>query len=269
MSRRSDDDLDALLDDLSGTLDRLRSELDEERAGDRRRERPVDDRRRTRRADRDRPSIPGPGRFLRFTEEYTIPALIAFLEANIRALELLQGLLRLLDRGETTERRVESVGRRTLDGVDDLLSDVQGAIEGRPSDDRARDLLDEARSLRAEIDDRVAGGDGITRRGRADRSRDRPSDRSRREDADAGRSRDAPVTIDVRDTDGEDGDDRSDDSEADGGRERGAGRRDEDAERRDDVDVDSELDSLRRQIRGDGEEGGDGGGSVPDDRDDQ
>ena len=271
MSRRSDDDdLPVLLDELSGTLDRLQTELgDDRRRPDRSARRrgrdEADDRPGPRRRrERHGPSIPRPGRFLEFTEEYTIPALIAFLEANIRALELLQGLLRLLRGGEVSERRVESVGRRTLGQVDNLLSDVQGALEGQPSNPEARDLLDEARSLRGEIDDRIAGG-AIRREGEErSRSRGRDGDDDRVSGNDVGtgrRGRDTPVSIDVSD------DDRRENDRDRGGR-RGEDRRDGERARRDEVDVDSELDSLRRQVRGDDdpdEAGGDGPADGADD----
>ncbi|MFC5969727.1 hypothetical protein ACFPYI_00135 [Halomarina salina] len=279
MSRRSDDDLSALLDELSGTLDRLQTELDDdrgrrgrgERRGDRdgnrrdrgRRDNPEERRAPRRRRERSGPQIPRPGTFLKFTEEYTIPALIAFLEANVRALELLQGLLRLLRGGEVSESHVESVGRRTLGQVDGLLSDVQGALEGQPSNPEARDLLDEARSLRGEIDDRIAGG-AIRREGErggrtSGRDDDRPTGNDRRSDR---QGRSAPVAIDVSDDDGRGNDRRGDESRgsdrrpSDQDREerRGEDRRDGERARRDEVDVDSELDSLRRQVRGDADD---------------
>ena len=262
MSRRPDDDLSALLDELSGTLDRLRTELGEEgrRRPARRGERESGERDTVSRRTRRGPSVPSPGRFLRFTEEYTIPALIAFLEANVRALELLQGLLRLLDGGEVSDRRVESVGRRTLGQVDDLLSDVQGTLEGQPSNPDARNLLDEARSLRTEIDDRIAGGairrGGDRRTGRGRRDADRRGDVATDDGDRRPRARDAPAAIDVSEDDERErrrGDDRG------RKRTRGEGRR----ARRDEVDVDSELDSLRRQVRGDGED--DAGDETGDD----
>ncbi|MFD1515615.1 DUF7547 family protein [Halomarina rubra] len=269
MSRRSDDDLAALLDELSGTLDRLQTELDAdrgrgrrpdrredrtERSDERSAERPRDEGRRDapRRRERTTPSLPRPGRFLQFTEEYTIPALIAFLEANIRALELLRGLLRLLNGGEVSERRVESVGRRTLGRVDDLLVDLQDAVEGTPSNPEARDLLDDARSLRADIDERIASG-GYRDRVRED-SELVPGDSGHDRRPDDRRGRDPPVTIDV--TDG-------DDSPGERARRRGEDHP-EGRARRDEVDVDSELDSLRKEVRGDEDGADDGVGTGAD-----
>ncbi|MWG33632.1 DUF7547 family protein [Halomarina oriensis] len=255
MSRRSDDDLAALLDELSGTLDQLRTELDDQdrrQARGRSPERPERDdsgrRRDDRRRGRGGPQIPRPGQFLQFTEEYTIPALIAFLEANIKALELLRGLLRVLNGGgDVSERRVESVGRRTLGQVDDLLGDVQGALEGQPSNPEARDLLADARALREDIDERISSGAVRRERERADRD-DTGTDRDDRWRGRQDRS-DAPVTIDVSD---------SREGEA-AERDRSARRGEDSADgpaRRDEVDVDSELDSLRRQVRGSDESEG-------------
>ena len=128
--------------------------------------------------DTGRPGPPRPGELLRFTETYTIPTLIAMLEASIRALELLGATLRLVDgRGLETDRRdrssattarVESVGRATVDRVDAALSELTAALEGEPPDGEARDLLAEARALRDEVDERV----GESRRGRTRRDPD-------------------------------------------------------------------------------------------------
>lgn len=241
MSDRSSDDLRYLLDDLSSTLDALRDELGDQ------------DRRRSG-ADRDRPlAPPRPGRFLRFTEEYTIPTLISFLEANIRALELLQGLLGLLDgeegdrRSRSDRRQFEALGGRTMDQLDGLLDDLQGALEGQPTDPDARELLGDARSLRREIDDHIAGRTADDRREGDDRRRRRRGHRERR-----GRRSDGSVGIDVTDAD-EEPTDRDE-----------APAREESPD--DEVDVDAELDSIRREVRGDPDgtgrngESGDGDG---------
>lgn len=145
---RQDDDLDELLSDLSTTLSELQDTLaDESHQTQSRR-------------------LPSPGRFLRFTEEHTIPTLISLLETHIRALELLQGLLRLVngreERAATSQpgdgdRRVRRTGRRTLDALDGALSDLQGALEGEPPNEDARSLLNDARSLSEEIDERLPG----------------------------------------------------------------------------------------------------------------
>ena len=106
---------------------------------------------------------PSPRDLLRFTDEVAIPATILILETNVRALKLLQRAIRLSDRrgpdGTATDTavrdRAAALSRSTLHRLDDALADVQDAIEGRPPDDDARALLDEARELRAEIDARL------------------------------------------------------------------------------------------------------------------
>ncbi|WP_254544045.1 DUF7547 family protein [Halomarina pelagica] len=229
-----EDDLLALLDDLADTLDALREELDAEDATERR----------TRRADRGvpardpmprRPTPPRPGEFVRFTEEYTIPTLIAFLEANVRALELLRGVLRLaggrgLPATDRENERVATAGRRALDGVDAVLDDLQDAFEGRPTDENARTLFDDARALRREIDDAIAGRtiDRDARTARAYRDRDRGRDRRPRRDSTD------PISIAVTDETADDED------ETDG-----------EASAASEVDVDAELDAIRRDVRPD------------------
>lgn len=149
---RQDEDLEKLLSELSTTLSELQNTLAEEE---------LDEKQHQSRSRR----LPSPGRFLRFTEEHTIPTLISLLETHIRALELLQGLLGLVNgrekRGATSspeggDRRVHKTGRRTLDALDGVLSDLQGAVEGEPPDDDARALLNDARSLSEEINGRLS-----------------------------------------------------------------------------------------------------------------
>lgn len=113
------------------------------------------------------PRPPTPREMLRFTDEAAIPAAIAVLEANIRALELLQRALRLTDtereareRGRRVQARAENLSRATLERLDDALADLQSALEGEPPDPEARSLLDEARELRREIDDRLGDTSG-------------------------------------------------------------------------------------------------------------
>lgn len=124
------DDLAPLLEELAATLDELRGELDDERP----------------RRLRD---------LLQFTEQYTIPAVIAILETNIRLLELTAGAIRLAD-GRLGER--DGPGRRdvALDALERGLDDLSGALRGDPTDPEARKLLEEARDLRREVRGRVA-----------------------------------------------------------------------------------------------------------------
>lgn len=99
---------------------------------------------------------PTPREVLRFADEFAIPALVAGLEATVRALELLQGVIRLVDgRPVDPDRRRDEVadaGRAALDRLDDLLSDLGDALEGEAADPEARRLLAEARELRTELD---------------------------------------------------------------------------------------------------------------------
>jgi len=141
MSDRPDDpDLLRLTADLARSLRDLQRELEPRRRG--------------------RP--PSPRSLLRLADEVAIPAAILVLETNVRALQLLQRAIRLADDrptdGATTESavrdRAADLSRVTLERLDSALADVQDAIEGRPPDDDARQLLDEARELRAEIDTR-------------------------------------------------------------------------------------------------------------------
>lgn len=220
MSRRQDDDsLDELVSDLSTTLAELQDVLDEE--GDQRRSQ-----RSHRPERRPRRRLPSPSRFLRFTEEYTIPTLISLLETNIRALELFGGLLRLIngrdDRGSSGSRRVQRTGRRTLDAVDSTLSDIQGAIDGEPTDPEANSLLDDARSLREDINDRLADPGTTQEQTRSDQP-----DRSDRSDT---RENEA-ISIDV--TDDEPDENNGEEQDTDG------------------VNVDDELETIKQEIQDD------------------
>lgn len=137
----ADPDLEDLSEELAATLRDLRQEMDAPRG-------PFG-----------LPRPPTPREVLRFTESYAIPTAIAVLEANIRALELLAAVLRAID-GPASDAalardRAESVSRATLDRLDDALDDLQHAIRGRPENPEARRLLEHARDLRAEIEDRL------------------------------------------------------------------------------------------------------------------
>lgn len=232
---RDDQDLRALVDELSATLESLQDAVRADgRDG---RDGPMSPRGpRTPPG----PTPPTPRELLRFTEQYTIPTLIALLESGVRSLELLRATLRLLDgRGiegasPATRERVESVGRTTLDRVDDVLSDLGTAVEGgEPGDPESRDLLADARALRDEIDSRLreaesrAEDDGHDWDGTARRT--------------SGRAPAEGRTIPVR----PEGADKPGAAEDDGA--------DADVP----VDVDAELESIRRDVKGEG--GGTGG----------
>ncbi|OYR80084.1 hypothetical protein DJ72_13040, partial [Halorubrum distributum] len=93
-----DDDLEERLDELEDVLGELRADLRE--------------------TERDRRGPPRPPRLselVRFTEQYTIPTIIALLETTIKSLELLQGTLRLADPGRSVAEGAEGVGDRLAD----------------------------------------------------------------------------------------------------------------------------------------------------------
>jgi hypothetical protein len=156
------ENLEASARELSETLEQLRSELREPPRG------PLG-----------LPRPPSPGELLRFTEEYTIPALISLLETNIRLLELLAGAIRVADGrplegsdaladagrrslGYVDEGRegLAAASRETLRRLDDALADLQeAAAGGSPTDPAVQDLLTEARTLRAEVDERLAAAE--------------------------------------------------------------------------------------------------------------
>lgn len=147
MTDRARDDLEDRIDELEATLEALRAELGPERG-------PMG-----------LPRPPRPREFLRFTDEYAIPAAVAAMRANIRALELVQAGIRATDAeraagdaGRAVRDRATEAGSATLDRLDGALSDLESAMEGRgtPANPEARALLSEARRLNDEIRDRVA-----------------------------------------------------------------------------------------------------------------
>jgi hypothetical protein len=206
-----DRELETTVEDLAETLEDLRAELREPPRG------PLG-----------LPRPPTPGEFLRFTERYTIPALISLLEASIRTLELLAAALRVadgrpLDGDPSVRREVTAAGtdrlaaasRRTLSTLDDALAELQSAATGgEPESPELQRLLSEARQLRAEVDDRLA--EATT--------------------AETGRASDPePVNIEV--TGGGDAE-SPDDRDRPPGDEAG-------------VDVDSELETIKREFEED------------------
>lgn len=99
----------------------------------------------------------------RFTSEVAIPGLILLLKTNIQALELLRRAIRIAEgrdpRRETAapemRERVERVGQVTLARLDDVLAELQDAVEGRPRDDRSLELIEQARDIRRQIEDEL------------------------------------------------------------------------------------------------------------------
>ncbi|ELZ59724.1 MULTISPECIES: hypothetical protein [unclassified Haloferax] len=264
--RRRDDDILDVLDELGDTLDELGAELREERDRNLGRRVTGDDRFRP-------PRPPTFGEVLRFTESYTIPTVIAVLEATIASLELLRRLMRLSDPGRAmddargeTEARMRNVPKSAVSGVDRALDELRNALSEAdlPSNPEARDVMDRARSLADELDARLSEAErertARERRWRED-ERTFESEWQRRDDArrsgDGTRtSRDAepvgtgPVRIDVTEEAGPDGGDD------------GSGS-DEPT-----VDVDAELESIKREVNGDDETDGTdaGAGDEPSDR---
>ncbi|WP_434521431.1 DUF7547 family protein [Halorubrum sp. AS12] len=264
-----DDDLEERLDELEDVLSELRSDLRE--------------------TERDRRGPPRPPRLselVRFTEQYTIPTLIALLETTIKSLELLQGTLRLADPERSVAEGAEGAGDRLADvrdgasaGLSRSLSELRTALSEAdlPEEAASRSIIADARDLTAEIESRIdegrreadaardrrLGRDGDRDRDRDEGDRDRDggdrtrdeSDRTRdeidreRDERESDRDDDtSPVRIDVTEPgeSGDEGDEREDEAS-------------DDADDAPEIDVESELESIKRQVDGDevGAEAGD------------
>ena len=234
---RRDDDLEERLDELEDVLSELRADLRE--------------------TERDRRGPPRPPRLselVRFTEQYTIPTLIALLETTIKSLELLQGTLRLADPGRSVAEGAEGAGDRLADvrdgataGLSRSLSELRTALSEAdlPEDAASRSIIADARDLTAEIESRIDEGRreadaARDRRLGRERDRDRSDGRRTRNEGGADRDDDTdPVQIHVTDPDA-DAEDAASEGEAA-----------EDADDPPEVDVESELESIKRQIDGD------------------
>lgn len=231
-----DEELSTLVAELESTLRDLRAVVDDGTADDRRDA-----------GDADRRASGGPrpptfGELLRFTERYTIPTLIASLEATIEALELFRGLLRLADPESDLPERERSdsgplptgagdvaaeTGRRATAELTRRLRDLRSELstEELPADDDARNLLTDARELTAELERRL---DEATR----------PADSGARSGTDAETSAAPDEAVSIEVTGGEDAaDDPAAESEDDA-----------DAAASADVDVDSELRSIQEEV---------------------
>lgn len=136
-------DLQEQVEELASTVEQLQAELD----------------RRPRRP----PLLPPPptsAELRRFTSEVAIPGLVLLLETNVRALKLLQRTLRMADeRGgtdaESAATQAADVGATALARLEDALAQAQDALEGQPANDEASELLSRARDLRADIESRL------------------------------------------------------------------------------------------------------------------
>ena len=278
--RPHDDDLEERLDELEDVLSELRADLraserdrwlpgspEPRRRGDPDRNdgsRREPERRRDRSSDLPRP--PRLSELVRFTEQYTIPTVIALLETTIKSLKLVQGTLRLLDpegtvRSDTeaTAGRLADVRDGATDGLARSLSELRTALAEAdlPEEAASRSIIEDARELTADIEARIEESrrraddarnpDRRDRGGRDERDRDDPgrNDVAGRTDVDrTDRRGDGAVHIDVTDPDG--------------GREDGSAQRadvsgeeaetTEPADDRPEVDVESELDSIKRQL---------------------
>lgn len=206
-----DPDLAPLIAELTGTLRELESEFEP-------------------RTENGLPRPPSPRELMRFTSDVAIPGAILILRTNVEALKLLQRALRMADgRSPTTgtsggavRERAEQLSQVSLSRLDGALSDLQAAVEGSPQDDAARELLAEARELRADVQSRLE-----------DRAADRTDAASPEgDDSDASAGGDAQ------------------DSAADDGPLPEA----QDVP----VDVDAELQSLKQEVNGGSGEQGDG-----------
>ncbi|WP_416839211.1 hypothetical protein [Haloferax sp. DFSO52] len=235
--RRRDDDILDVLDELGDTLEELGTELREER------DREVRDRFRT-------PRPPTFGDVMRFTESYTLPTIIAVLEATIASLELLRRLIRLSDPGRAmddarreTETQLRGVPQTAVTGVERALDELRRALSEAdlPTNSDARDIMVHARSLADELDSRITEAE----RERSSRERRWRDDETRfesgwRRGSNRSRPRDSgPVRIDVTE-EGSDVAATSGDSD--------------ESDDRPQVDVDAELESIKREVRGDDDE---------------
>lgn len=232
---RDDEELEALLSELESTLSELRAELDDERGRRGRRGRP--DR-------RGPPRPPSVGELLRFTNDYTIPTVVATLQATIEALELLRRFLELTagtdrdgGRATATDRSrlspiLSGAGDRAASDASAALSQLRTALAEAdlPEDEESRDVIEDARSLSERIEEHIVAS-------RESVARER--DRERSDDAAA----DDAVVIDV--TDGEaESPTPSGDGEGDGDDEDECEGRADDPE----VDVEAELESIKKQM---------------------
>lgn len=241
MSARDDDRLREQLAELESTLDELGRQL------------------RAEQRTRGPPRPPSLGELLRFTDRYTIPTVIAMLEATIRSLELLQGILRLADpersgidpggAGRETRDRLSGARTEASTQLSTALSGLRAALseanENLPEEPEARSVIEDARELSREIERRLeAESDG----------------RSRGEDD---RKSDGPVRIEVTDEppDGEHAGGGFPDREADveGGEADVDDEPEVDSDDEPEVDVDAELESIKREFddgrESDGSEG--------------
>lgn len=269
----SREDLEARLAELETTLEELRGELRDERGGP--------------------PRPPSLSELLRFTEQYTIPSLIALLETTIKSLELLRGTLRLADperelstkrdrrrRGASGSARLAGVRENAEAQLASTLSDLRDALSEAdlPEESAPRSILQDARELTAEIEAELAESTRPAERGPPPATEPTESESPATGAVDAGPEarHDGAVHIDVHDPASE-GESRRESSETVDGDGPVAGdpadaASETDAEdgaeaERAPVDVDSELASIKRELGDEdateaGEESAEGDGDA-------
>ncbi|QSG12000.1 Uncharacterized protein HSBGL_1583 [Halapricum desulfuricans] len=136
-------DVERQLAELTRTVARLRDQLERE-------QRPLV-----------APRPPRADELRQFTSEIAIPGAILLLETNVRALRLFQRTIRLADGvdtqdgGDSVSQRAERAGSKALSRLESALEDVQSALDSQPPDSEARNLLEDARRLQSELEDRL------------------------------------------------------------------------------------------------------------------
>ena len=203
--RRDDDpDLESMLSELAETLSALQNEVEPSRPPQTPPMRP--------------PSL---REVMRFTEQQTIPTLVAILEANVRLLELAGAALRAMDpdrsvsKGSNADRALSAASGISTERLTSGLSNLRSALAGaEATNPEARELLAEADRLSAELRERLETVD---------------SGRNRSAETDVGSE--GAVSIDVVEA----GEEAVGDGE----------------EAPAEPDIDAELDSIRDEVRGD------------------
>ena len=254
-------ELAAQLDELEETLTDLRGELTE--------------------SQRDPPRPPRLGELLRFTEQYTIPTLIALLEATIKSLELLQRTLRLVDparaareESEAARGRLDEVGTEAGQQLVGALAELRTALSEAdlPENSESRDLITDARELTGDIEGRLREAENTVsdqwdreRAGRRAQRDDQTTGDRNPSDSDSKPTASDGVMIDVSDD--------SDDNDNTG--QQSAGNTDDSDSNSNEntdsdgptIDVDSELESIKHELDA-AENGVDDAENKPADADD-
>lgn len=112
------------------------------------------------------PESPPPDEAHRVATEYTIPAILAALEATVRSLELLQTTIQGI---ETTEGDQNIAGRNThrgdgrsatpVDRISSVLDGLDDAIETERDDTASGDIVAEVQAIEEELADAIEAMD--------------------------------------------------------------------------------------------------------------